>query len=182
MATNLTRSITGINNFGGAYWSYKRVKSDGTDLASPDTWHTGTYREKTTYTYQVPQKDIFDESGAFITTEQDNVKVEIKLGSLDASSNTLTFLKDETQGSYFAIYMQYNSPTKDTVKADLFAPICQIETGFNVTSPGKKVDISIKPLENSSAVALDPMTTSLSAYSVTSSLTAAASSYFVFNK
>ena len=180
--TNLVRSITGINSFGGSYWAYKRINADGSDITgTADTWHTGTYREKTVYTYQIPQKDIYDESGALVTTEQDNTKSEIKLSSLAADANTLSFLKNETQGAYFAIYMQYNSPKKDTYRADLFAPVCQIETGFTVTSPGKKVDITIKPLENSSAVALNPASTALSAWSVTSSITADASSYFIFN-
>ena len=83
--------------------------------------------------------------------------------------------------------MQYNSPTKDKQKADLFAPVCIIGTGFNVTSPGKKDDISIRPLSNPNTVTL-PLSSSANSLSTLTAFAASvvdfsvsAGKYFDFN-
>jgi len=174
MATvDLNMSLSGINKYGGQFWAYKR--------STESTWHIGTYISKQVFGFEEPIKDVTDVSGAIIDQEFDATKAEFKFTTMQSDPDTLRFFKNETKNVDFEIYVQWESAQFGKYKADMYIPKARLSTGFSLTVPGKEFDFTIKPLDNLTSATLNPLTTSLSAFSVTSSVTVAAHDYFDWN-
>lgn len=147
----LTFDKTAIVNKGGQKWAYMRVDEDGASLSQPDSWHDGVYREKSDIEFKQTEKGIFDESGAQVATEKDNMEVSLSITSLQDDAALINFLKDEVEDTYFAIFME-RGEIGDNKKQEVFFPITKIERSYKSSAPGRRPEIKIIPLENATAV------------------------------
>lgn len=147
MAVDLKKGNQYIRSKGGNKWSYKRVKSDGSNLTVPDSWHDGVYREKSTFTFEKPEVMIYNESGDQVASTYDNVNISLVITSLQDDVNLENFLVKETEDSYFSIVMAGGDATDTTNKVRWF-PICRIATKYSVDAPGRRPDITIIPQYN----------------------------------
>jgi len=147
----LTFNRSAITKDGGQKWAYKRVQEDGSDLSQADTWHDGVYREKSTFEWGRGSTPIIDESGQQVATDLEEVKTSWSITSLQDDAATETFLKDETQGTYFAIFMNAGEDSDSKIK-ERFIAIATIDSSYKSDSPGRRPEIKIIPQCNATAI------------------------------
>ena len=148
---DLQRDTSAIVTKGGSKWAYKRVKSTGADLDSPDTWHDGVYREKSNFLFNKPKIKVNDESGKQVATDFDDAEFKLVITSLQDDANLIHWLKDETGSAYFAIFLERGT-IQGTKKQECFIPVSEVEGSYNSDAPGRRPDITIFPLQYEAAV------------------------------
>lgn len=174
---DLTRSAEKIREKGGSKWAYVRVDVTGS-LSGADTWHDGIIREKSKFTFEKPEKKVYDESGQQVATTYENVNSELVITSMQDDVKLEKFLTEETEDAYFSIIMAAGDEDSSHNKIR-YIPIARISTVYSVDAPGRRPDIKISPQWNENlcqAVATASLPTWIADYS--SSLSASAGMYY----
>jgi hypothetical protein len=178
MTYNLAFTADSVKQkYGGLYWAYQRCNSDGSPLTIADTWHLGVYRIKSDPSHGSAKTQVALEDGSQIS-QDDVLKSEITITSIDDSANTENFLINEAKNSYFHICMDCGLDVGATKKYRHYG-IVEIEPLYKTSSPGRDVPIKMLPQYNANAVSLTGMI-SLSAWLPVSlsSVTVAAGAYY----
>lgn len=150
---NVTFNSDAIQNKGGLKWAIKKINYDGSAVGG-ETWTDWTYRDSSDIAFNQPLTPNEVESGDVPSYEPETIKTEFKITASQSDAKILTFLKDECGADYY--YSLYMDLGKDSTSARqyLFAPIIQIDRGYTIKYPGRRPEITIKPLYNASAFSL----------------------------
>jgi hypothetical protein len=148
---DMVRTITSILKNGGHTFSYKRVTSVGADLGTPDTWHEGVYRLDSNPGFEQPINIITSESGAPLTTEEEDFKMEIMIKSAQLDKALIDFIKDETLSNWYALAFDAGLG-QDRKKLHLFAPLAKFERTLKWQGKERKPELKVHILTNPVAV------------------------------
>lgn len=143
---DLTKSAARIREKGGNHWAYVRTDVTGS-VSGSDTWHDGIFREKSKFTFEKPEKKIFDEAGNQVASTYENVNTEIVITSLQDDADLELFLTQNTEDQYFGIIMAAGDNDDATNKVR-YIPIARISTMYSVDAPGRRPEIRIVPQYN----------------------------------
>lgn len=142
MANKDFRDADEIQSKGGHHMDYMEVNADGTPLTTPDTWHSMPYRSKSDNDFKAPKKAVNDEGGAVIKNSDDNEDSTLTVTSLQDSAKLEKFIKYESRGKYYAIFMDCG-PTADGARKERFIPIVEFERSYKASAPGRTPDIKM---------------------------------------
>lgn len=125
----------------GSRWAWiKEVKSDGTDLGTPDTWHLLPGTLKNTVDYKEPLKTVFAADKKPWATVHENLEsaFEFELGQDDIE--TQIFLTGGAKGKYYAVLndagiSHTDSNSGKNMRKLEFAPICKVSQEYKSTAP-----------------------------------------------
>lgn len=147
MPTNYTLgfNVDQISDKGEDRAAFRIVQSNSAS-ASNENWFDTFYRSKSTFNFEQPLEDKIGESGNVLTTKPGNVKFDVKLTSMQTNSELFNFLMDDVVDRYFAVFLEVGE-TDSSQNEFLYMPLCQIQRGFNVSAPGREVEVTIKPLQ-----------------------------------
>jgi hypothetical protein len=187
VTNTLSQNAGNISQKGDDLGAIRIVNSDGTHSGS-ETYMDLPLRGKMDFTFDQPEEEIYGESGRVLTTEEGNVKCEIKLTLLENGSNVFNFLNTDVQNRYFSIVLAGGQGSNNTNKW-FYAPVTKIQRGWGTHSqPGGTLEMTVKVLDNPTAFNGASLTagTVTSWYnfpatvsSLTASISGAAHTYFV---
>ena len=143
MSYNTTFNADGANSPGGKIVAIKRVNADTTAIANQD-WFNFPVKIETNIKIARPKEDKIDEAGDVYKREPGNKTCEFRIKIAQNDSNTLNFLLNETEDTYYAAIMHIGSGLLNTSKY-VYAPLCQFDEGFEVTFKGGEIDTMLKP-------------------------------------
>lgn len=148
MPTNypLGLSVDSINENGEDRAAFRIVTATGLS-ASNEFWFDAFYRSKSTFNFTQPLKEKIGESGNVLKSVPGNVSFEVKLTSMQSNSELFNFLMDDVVDKYFALFLEVGE-TDSSQNEFMYAPLCQIQRGFNVSAPGREVEVTIKVLQS----------------------------------
>lgn len=138
------RITDAIHSKGGKFQSYKEVKSDGSDLTTPDTWHDLPYRSKTTTDLKRARKVINGEDGEVITTELDAIDPSVTFTSLEDTVALRIFITKTSVDKYYAVMRDEGEDTTGK-RAEVIYPLVQFDNSYKVDAPGRTPEIKFIP-------------------------------------
>lgn len=143
---DLVLTKTAVVSKGGDLFAYKRVSELGANTVPADTWHNGTYREKSKISFSQPDSPAYSESGALIQMLLEDMTFEIEVTSMQDDANVFNFLLNETEDNYFSIFIE-RGKIQSTKTQEGFFGVCRIEKSYSSDAPGRRPVIKISPLQ-----------------------------------
>jgi hypothetical protein len=154
MAISISKDVGEIAVGGGNIMYVKEVKSDGTDLASPDTWHVWANLISSKFTDTDERKDIVHEDASRVTLRSTR-KVGIE-GTTSQVSKAIIATKEEMRGKFYAVYYQ-DAPLANGKVREYYLGICQ---GFmniekeNKDATEQTINFSFVALKNNALISV----------------------------
>lgn len=163
--TNVTFNADAIKTKGGNRLAIRLVNADGSNIAG-EFWTDWTHREKIK---RVHDRDLVErkaEDGEIVSNEDGDLKSEIVITAMQDDYKLETFLKDQVANKYFSLFADLGEDS-GTTKKYIFVPICRIKNSYASDSPGRTVDITVRPQYSSSSFTVNTVSGISSSGSIT---------------
>lgn len=139
---------------GGRIW-FKEVKSDGTDLASPDTYSLLTYlAEGSGPNKQISFDKVMDETGSKVKRLLNEVDPVIECVALQSDKDFIDFLETAMDSDKYYSVIRYEGVV-DGNHQEWFVAICQISSQIDLKSGTKRIPFTLELLTPSSDVTME---------------------------
>lgn len=132
---------------------YKEVNSDGSDLATPDTWHPlGYIDDGTGPTDKTPIEKHTDETGGVVKRSLGDREVMLEGTLMQSDKDLIDFLTDTARDKYYALY-RYEGKV-DGKEQEFFFGICQFTPQMELKSGAKRIPFEATVLKNENAITI----------------------------
>lgn len=144
----------------GLHWYIKEVKSNGSDLGTPDTWTKAMVKMTTDFIDENPIEQVRNSAKKVFSTKQgeQNIMYTIKSGQDDVDSEN--FFRNLSKGRFYSVMLMegishYDNTAENNVQKIKWFPIVRFENRYNYSTPdGREPEIKIVPLPNPTSSAL----------------------------